>query len=113
MVSRRCHSPYSLSTDFLVDLLVSQDNLCDISHVKKPNRELPQELPYYLRPRIILLSIIAVLGVVLLGLAIGLFIVCVKARLRQSSSSVDSPIRYTTVRNSRMPSLPDQPLHTI
>lgn len=99
----RCHTPYSLATDFLVDLLVYRDHCTVIHHSHKPHWEMPLDPPYYLRPRIILLSIGVVLGVVLIGLVVGLIIVCIQTRLRSNSVSIDSPVRYTTVRNSQQP----------
>lgn len=98
----RCHSPYALATDFLVDLLVDPDH-CTVVHSHKPHWEMPLDPPYYLRPRIIILSVGVVLGVVLIGLTVGLLIVCVQTRLRANSASIDSPVRYTTVRNSQQP----------
>lgn len=104
----RCRTPHSVATDFLVDLLVDAKRAgCAIRNVHKAGRvELPYEPPAFLRPRQILLSVLSVVIVVLLGIGIGATIVIVQRRLRANSSSTeggvlrDSPVQYTTVRNS-------------
>lgn len=56
--------------------------------------------PQFLRPKTILLSILSVCAVVVLGMIIGFAIVCVKRRLKKNDDGFNTPIRYTSVRES-------------
>lgn len=97
----RCATPYDLVTDLLEDLLVDLEK-CSISNNRKPPRTLPYEPPGFLRPRSILISLMSILGVVLAGLVIGLAFVFIKKKLQEKDIGFESPIRYTTVRNSTL-----------
>lgn len=117
----RCASPHAVASDFLIDLLVEpEETACAFRNVNKPARwATAYETPAVFRPRMLLVTMLSVSAVVVLGLVIGFGIVCVQRRLRHNAGVGgaaadavgggggggtvqlrDSPVRYTTVRNS-------------
>lgn len=63
------------------------------------------EPPRFLRPRSIVLSILSVCAVVVIGLVVGFGIILIKRKLRKNDIGFTEPVRYTTVRNSTMPTV--------
>ncbi|KAL5285142.1 hypothetical protein ACFFRR_007091 [Megaselia abdita] len=102
----RCDSPHvvagirltNVSRSYICDELPSARNIIvvEIEHETEP--------PKFLRPRNIALTIIAIAIVIVLGVIVGFIIVIVKRKLKREDFGV-SPIRYSTVRNSTMPTL--------
>lgn len=94
----RCSTPYLLSGKLLSTLINS--SVCDkVKGDKPPSGDDP---PKFLRPGAIVLSIIAVIVVIVLGLAIGFGIVWFKKKMNRGERYVP-PVRYTTVRDSHVP----------
>ncbi|XP_053678060.1 SLIT and NTRK-like protein 4 [Anopheles nili] len=93
----RCETPYMFSSLHLTDL--DYIEVCDSPANDGPKNP-GYEKPAFLRPRAIFLSLLSV-GVVLgLGVIIGLFIVCLKRRLKNNRIAFSSSVRYTSVRES-------------
>lgn len=104
----RCKKPYDLTSKLLYELPI--DYVCASSDKQKEPRIKIYEPPQFLRPKSIMLTVFAVVGVVILGVIIGLVIVCIKKKLKASSTGYSSsPIRYTTVRDSTLPNITHQP----
>lgn len=95
----RCKTPSDLSSKHLYDLPI--EYVC-ASHANQKAAKIPvYDPPQFLRPKSIMLTVFSVVGVVVLGIFIGFAIVCVKRKLKQNDAGyADSPIRYTTVRDS-------------
>lgn len=66
------------------------------------------EPPRFLRPRSIVLSILSVVAVVVIGLVVGFGIIYIKRKLRKNDIGFAAPVRYTTVRNSTLPTIEAQ-----
>lgn len=94
----RCTTPYDLSGILLSDLF--QEPLCTMQEMKRTPRIPIYEPAPFLRPKSILLSVFSVIAVVIIGLAVGCAIVCIKKKLKQSDFGFTTPVRYTTVRES-------------
>ncbi|XP_058827214.1 carboxypeptidase N subunit 2 isoform X2 [Topomyia yanbarensis] len=93
----RCETPNDLTALPLTEL--DGKSLCLAPPKKVPKIPI-YEAPPFLRPRSIVLSILSVGVVLLIGFIIGLVIVCIKRRLKESDLGFTSPVRYSTVRNS-------------
>nr|XP_029733217.1 platelet glycoprotein V-like isoform X1 [Aedes albopictus] len=93
----RCETPYDLSALPLTEL--AGKSLCSTPPKKVPKIPI-YEAPAFLRPRSIVLSLLSVVVVLLIGLIIGVIIVCIKRKLKENDFRFASPVRYTTVRNS-------------
>lgn len=103
----RCKTPSSLSSKLLYHL--PQDYVC-ATLAKQKDAKIPiYDPPQFLRPKSIMLTVFSVVGVVVLGIIIGFAIVCIKRRLKPSESGPDSPIRYTTVRDSTISNVANMP----
>lgn len=100
----RCDSPHIVAGIRLTNLSRSYvcDELPSASVITIVEVEDEIEPPKFLRPRNIALSIIAIAIVIVLGIIVGFVIVIVKRKLKREDFGV-SPIRYSTVRNSTMP----------
>uniref|UniRef100_A0A182W578 LRRCT domain-containing protein n=1 Tax=Anopheles minimus TaxID=112268 RepID=A0A182W578_9DIPT len=94
----RCETPYVLTSLHLTDL--THIEVCDQPIHDGPNSPV-YEKPAFLRPRAIFLSLLSVGIVVGLGIIIGLVIVCLKRRLKTQVMGFTSPVRYTSVRESK------------
>lgn len=101
----RCDSPHivagirltNLSRSYICEELPLAKNIIVVEEIKSES-----EPPRFLRPRNIALTIIAIAIVIVLGVIVGFIIVIVKRKLKREDFGV-SPIRYSTVRNSTMP----------
>lgn len=97
----RCSEPYDLTSKLLYELPI--DYVCAASGKQREPRIKIYEPPQFLRPKSIYLTVFAVVGVVILGIGIGLIIVCIKRKLKPTATGYSSsPIRYTTVRDSNI-----------
>uniref|UniRef100_A0A182MDD9 LRRCT domain-containing protein n=1 Tax=Anopheles culicifacies TaxID=139723 RepID=A0A182MDD9_9DIPT len=94
----RCETPYVLTSLHLSELIDIE--VCDQLVYDPPNSPV-YEKPAFLRPRSIFLTLLSVGIVVGLGIIIGLVIVCLKRRLKTQMMAVSSPVRYTSVRESK------------
>lgn len=105
----RCKTPYDLNAKILYDL--PADYVCDNHATHKPPKIQIYEPPQFLRPKSIMLTMFSVVGVVVLGIFIGFAIVCIQRRFKHSdtTSYSSSPIRYTTVRDSTVPTANNLP----
>lgn len=101
----RCDFPHIVAGIRLTNL--SRSYICEELPMAKDivvveEVESVSEPPRFLRPRNIALTIIAIAIVIVLGVIVGFIIVIVKRKLKREDFGV-SPIRYSTVRNSTMP----------
>lgn len=104
----RCTTPSSLSSKLLYHL--PKDYVCDTRANQKDLKIPIYDPPQFLRPKSIMLTVFSVVGVVVLGIIIGFAIVCIKRRLKSNDNSYpDSPIRYTTVRDSTVSNVVNLP----
>lgn len=97
----RCATPYELAGTLLDDLTVEkacQPLSTNMQAVPDP----PLEGHPFLRPKAIVLTIIASVVIIGIGFVVGFAIVMIRRKLSQSSTLFTTPIRYTTVRNSTM-----------
>lgn len=94
----RCETPYDLAA-LPLTALSHDKSLCSTPPKKVPKIPI-YEAPAFLRPRSIVLSLLSVVVVLLIGLIIGVVIVCIKRKLKENDFRFASPVRYTTVRNS-------------
>lgn len=104
----RCRTPAGLSSKLLYH--IHKEYVCD-THAKQKDAKIPiYDPPQFLRPKSIMLTVFSVVGVVILGVIIGFVIVCIKRRLKSSENNYpDSPIRYTTVRDSTVSNIANLP----
>lgn len=102
----RCTSPFELASDLLVDLMLEPDQ-CWLTNNRKPIRKIKYDPPAFLRRHNIIVTILSVMAVVLIGTVIGLVIVMVKKKLQDEDITLNSTIRYTTVRNSTISTFSD------
>lgn len=103
----RCNNPYDLTSKLLYELPI--EYVCAYNEKQKEPRIKIYEPPQFLRPKSIMLTVFAVVGVVIMGIIIGFVIVCIKKKLKSSSTGYSSsPIRYTTVRDSTLPNITHQ-----
>lgn len=100
----RCASPFELASDLLFDLMLEPDQ-CLFTNNRKPIRTVKYDPPAFLRRHNIIVTILSVMAVVLIGTVIGLVIVTVKKKLQDEDITLNSTIRYTTVRNSTISTL--------
>jgi len=107
----RCKTPYDLLSKHLYDLPI--EYVC-AAHAKQKAAKIPiYDPPQFLRPKSIMLTVFSVVGVVVLGVIIGFAIVCIKRKLKESEPGyTDSPIRYTTVRDSTVSNVANTPYTT-
>lgn len=107
----RCKTPYDLLSKHLYDLPI--EYVC-AARAKQKAAKIPiYDPPQFLRPKSIMLTVFSVVGVVVLGVIIGFAIVCIKRKLKESDPGyTDSPIRYTTVRDSTVSNVANTPYTT-
>jgi len=94
----RCRSPYDLSSKLLY--VLPFDYVCASDYKSKPLKIPVYDPPQFLRPKSIMLTVVSVVVVLVLGVIIGILIVCITRRLKSSNDINSNPIRYSAVRNS-------------
>lgn len=101
----RCDTPHivagirltNLSRSYICEDLPKLKNIIVVEEIERES-----EPPRFLRPRNIALTIIVIAIVIALGVIVGFVIVIIKRKLKREDFGV-SPIRYSTVRNSTLP----------
>uniref|UniRef100_A0A1I8PC18 LRRCT domain-containing protein n=1 Tax=Stomoxys calcitrans TaxID=35570 RepID=A0A1I8PC18_STOCA len=94
----RCDTPYILSGAKLSNLTASQ--VCSMQ-IPVKYHVIDEDPPRFRRKRYVILTVITASVVVVLGLMIGLIVVCIRRRLKRDDFGVE-PIRYTSVRSSNL-----------
>lgn len=95
----RCETPNELISKLLYEL--PKNYYCVADYKAKPQKIQIYDPPQFLRPKSIMLTIFSIVVVGVVGLLIGLAIVCIKRKLKPNPFDDSSnPIRYTAVRDS-------------
>lgn len=94
----RCKSPNELSSKLLY--VLPFDFVCASDFKSKPLKIPVYDPPQFLRPKSIMLTVVSIVVVLVLGVIIGILIVCVTRRLKSSNDINSNPIRYSAVRSS-------------
>uniref|UniRef100_A0A1L8EB73 Putative insulin-like growth factor-binding protein complex acid labile subunit isoform x3 n=1 Tax=Haematobia irritans TaxID=7368 RepID=A0A1L8EB73_HAEIR len=94
----RCDMPYIFAGAKLSNL-----NASEVCSMKIPVKYqiIDEDPPRFRRKRYVILTVITASVVVVLGLIIGLIVVCIRRRLKRDDFGVE-PIRYTSVRSSNL-----------
>ncbi|XP_061397273.1 chondroadherin, partial [Musca vetustissima] len=95
----RCDMPFILAGVKLSNLTAS--GICSMRIPAKYQIVDENAPPRFRRKRYIILTVITASVVVVLGLIIGLIVVCIRRRLKRDDYGVE-PIRYTSVRSSNL-----------
>ncbi|CAH1728689.1 unnamed protein product [Chironomus riparius] len=94
----RCKSPTEMSSKLLY--ILPFDFVCASDYKSKPLKIPVYDPPQFLRPKSIMLTVVSIVIVLVLGVIIGILIVCVSRRLKSNNDITSNPIRYSAVRNS-------------